>query len=136
LNQTLRHIFRGKDMELQFGTPLRGFSDKGVTQTFSLSSRGFQLGASGTMLTQMALYSTASITPVAVSAASCSDQTFPLQGVTTADRISNIVPPAALGNVSLNGYISASNTLLLHICNPSGSSATPPPGVYSILAVR
>jgi hypothetical protein len=136
LNQTLRHIFRGTDMELQFGTPLRGFTDKGVTQTFSLSSRGLQLGPSGTMLTQMALYSTASITPAAVSAASCSDQTFPLQGVTTADRISNIVPPAALGNVSLNGYISASNTLLLHICNPSGSSATPPPGVYSILAVR
>ena len=136
LNHTLRHIFRGKDMELQFGTPLRGFSDKGVTQTFSLSSRGFQLGASGTMLTQMALYSTASITPGAVSAASCTDQTFPLQGVTTADRISNIVPPAALGNLSLNGYISASATLLLHFCNPSGSSATPPPGVYSILAVR
>jgi len=136
LNHTLRHIFRGKDMELQFGTPLRGFSDKGVTQTFSLSSRGFQLGTSGTMLTQMALYSTASITPVAVSAASCSDQTFPLQGVTTADRISNIVPPAALGNLSLNGYISASATMLLHFCNPSGSSATPPPGVYSVLAVH
>jgi hypothetical protein len=136
LNKTLRHIFRGNDVELQFGTPLRGFSDKGVTQTFSLSSRGFQLGASGTMLTQMALYSTASITPAAVSAARCSDQSFPLQGVTTADRISNLVPPAALGNVSLNGYISASNTLLLHFCNPSGSSVTPPAGVYSILAVH
>jgi hypothetical protein len=136
LNQTLAHIFRGKDVELQFGTPLRGFSDKGVTQTFSLSSKGFQLGASGSVLTQMAVRSTASITPTAVSAASCSDQTFPLQGVTTADRISNIVPPAALGNVSLNGYISAANTLLLHICNPSGASVTPPAGVYSILAVH
>jgi hypothetical protein len=136
LNQTLRHIFRGKDVELQFGTPLRGFSDKGITQTFSLSSKGLQLGASGTMLTQMALYSTVSITPVGVRAASCSDQTFPVRGVTTADRISNIVPPAALGNVSLNGYISASETLLLHFCNPSGSSATPPAGVYSILAVH
>ena len=123
-------------MDLQFGTPLRGFSDKGVTQTFSLSSRGFQLGASGTMLTQMALYSTAPITPAAVSATSCSDQIFSLKGVTTADRISNLVPPAALGNVSLNGYVSASNTLLLHFCNPSGSSVTPPAGVYSILAVH
>lgn len=136
LNHTLRHIFRGKDVELQFGTPLRGFSDKGLTPAFSLSSKGFQLGVSGTMLTQMALYATASITPAAVSAASCSDQTFALQGATTADRISNIVPPAALGNVSLNGYISASETLLLHFCNPSGSRATPPAGVYSILAVR
>jgi hypothetical protein len=136
LNKTLRHIFRGEDLELQFGTPLKGFSDKGVTQTFSLSSKGLQLGASGTMVTQMALYSTASITPAAVSATSCSDQTFPLKGVMPADRISNIVPPGALGNVSLNGYISSSQTLLLHFCNPSGSSATPPVGVYSILAVR
>lgn len=135
-NKALYRIFRGREVDLQFGTPLKGFSDKGVTQTFSLSSRGFQLGASGTMLTQMASYSTASITPAAVSAASCSDQTFPLQGVTTADRISNIIPPAALGNVSLNGYISASDTLLLHFCNPSGSSAIPPAGVYSILAVH
>jgi hypothetical protein len=135
-NNTLSHIFRGKDMELQFGTPLRGFSDKGVTQTFSLSSKGFQLGGSGSTLSQMTLYSTASIAPSAVRAASCADQTFPLKGATTADRISNLVPPAALGNVSLNGYISARDTLLLHFCNPSGSSATPPAGVYSILAVH
>jgi len=121
---------------LQFGTPLRGFSDKGVTQTFSLSSKGLQLGGSGSTLSQMTLYSTASIAPSAVRAASCADQTFPLKGATTADRISNLVPPAALGNVSLNGYISAPDTLLLHFCNPSGSSATPPAGVYSILAVH
>jgi len=136
LNHTLRHIFRGNDVELQFGTSLKGFTDKGVTQTFSLSSEGLQLGASGTMLTKMALYSTASITPAAVKAAGCSDQHFLLKGVTTADRISNVVPPAALGNVSLNGYISASETLLLHFCNPSGSSVTPPAGIYSVLAVH
>ena len=135
-NNTLSHIFRGKDVELQFGTPLRGFSDKGVTQTFSLSSKGFQLGASGSTLSRMTLYSTASISPSAVTGASCADQAFPLKGATTADRISNIVPPAALGNVSLNGYISASSMLLLHFCNPSGSTVTPPAGVYAILAVH
>jgi len=135
-NNTLSHIFRGKDVELQFGTPLRGFSDKGVTQTFSLSSKGFQLGASGSTLSRMTLYSTASISPSAVTGASCADQAFPLKGATTADRISNIVPPSALGNVSLNGYISAPDTLLLHFCNPSGAIATPPAGVYAILAVH
>jgi hypothetical protein len=135
-NNTLRHIFRGRAVELQFGTPLKGFSDKGASQTFSLSSKGFQLGASGTTLTQMRLYSTASITPEPVHAASCSDQTFPLAGVTIADRISNIVPPAALGNISLNGYVSVSDALLLHFCNPSGSSVTPPVGVYSVLAAH
>jgi len=135
-NSTLRHIFRGRAVELQFGTPLKGFSDKGSSQAFSLSSKGFQLGASGSTLTQMTLYWTKSITPEPVHAASCSDQSFLLAGVTTEDRISNIVPPAALGNVSLNGYVSVANTLLLHFCNPSGSSVTPPAGVYSVLAVH
>jgi hypothetical protein len=135
-NNTLRHIFRGRAVELQFGTPLKGFSDKGLSQAFSLSSKGFQLGAGGSMLNQMTLYSTASITPQEVRAASCSDQTFPLAGVTTADRISNIVPPAPLGNVSMNGYISGANRLLLHFCNPSGSGVNPPAGIYSVLAIH
>jgi hypothetical protein len=135
-NNTLRHIFRGRAVELQFGTPLKGFSDKGLSQAFSLSSKGFQLGAGGSTLTQMALYSTASIIPQEVRPAGCSDQTFPLAGVTIADRISNIVPPAPLGNVSMNGYISGANTLLLHFCNPSGSGVNPPAGVYSVLAVH
>ena len=135
-NKTLRHIFRGKAVELQFGTPLKGFDDKGITQSFSLSSKGFQLGALGSTLTQMTLYSTASITPKIVHAGSCSDQTFPLAGVTPADRVSNIVPPSPLGNVSMNGYVSGSDTLLLHFCNPSESGVTPPVGVYSILAAH
>jgi hypothetical protein len=57
------------------------------------------LGASGTMVTQMALYSTASIPPAAVSATSCSDQTFPLKGVMPADRISIMLWRGAKRNV-------------------------------------
>jgi hypothetical protein len=52
------------------------------------------------------------------------------------DRTSNITPPSALGNVSLNAYASAAGTVLLHFCNPSSSSVTPPAGVYSFLAVH
>jgi hypothetical protein len=90
----------------------------------------------GTAINAMNLYSTASITPTSVGATSCSDQTFSLTGLTAADRISNITPPSALGNVSLNGYASAAGTVLLHFCNPSSSSVTPPAGVYSFLAVH
>jgi hypothetical protein len=90
----------------------------------------------GTPINAMNLYSTASITPTAVSAASCSDQTFSVSGLLTSDRVSAVTPPSALGNVSLNAYASAAGTVLLHFCNPSSSSVTPPAGVYSFLAVH
>jgi len=90
----------------------------------------------GTAINAMNLYNTGSITPTAVSGASCSDQTFTVTGLLAADRISNITPPSALGNVSLNAYASAAGTVLLHFCNPSSLSVTPPAGVYSFLAVH
>lgn len=136
LNHTLSHVFRGKAVELQYGTPLKGFRDRGITEAFSLSSDGLQLGSSGTLISQMKVYSTAPVTPLQVPPGSCSDQTFAVKGLTAADHISNIVPPATLGNVSLNGYVSALDTLLLHFCNPSSTPATPPRGAYSILAVH
>jgi hypothetical protein len=90
----------------------------------------------GTAINAMNLYSTASITPTAVGAASCSDQTFTVTGLLATDRISNITSPSALGNVAVNGYASAAGTVLLHFCNPSSTSVTPPAGVYSFLAVH
>jgi hypothetical protein len=37
-NETLIQLFRGKEFDLQYGTPLKGFSDKGITQKWSLDS--------------------------------------------------------------------------------------------------
>jgi hypothetical protein len=90
----------------------------------------------GTALHAMNLYSTASITPTAVTASSCSDQTFVVSGLLATDRVSSIAPPSVLGNLSLGGYASAANTVLFHFCNPSSSPVTPPAGVYSFLAVH
>jgi hypothetical protein len=90
----------------------------------------------GSAITSMVIYSTGNITPTAVAANSCSDQTFAVTGLLATDRISQATPPAALGNVSLNAYPSAAGTVLLHFCNPSSSSVTPPAGVYSFLAVH
>jgi hypothetical protein len=90
----------------------------------------------GTTIAKIAMYSTASISPSAVSAQSCSDQTFTVTGLTVSDRLGTMTPPAALGNVSVNAYANASNTLELHFCNPSASSVTPPAGVYSFLAMH
>jgi hypothetical protein len=141
-NKTLSFLFRGKEVDFQYGTPLNGFSDKGVAKTWSIDSggaakfTGLKLGASGSGLSQMKIYSTVSITPTAVRAATCSDQAFALEGVTTADRVSNVTPPGVLGNISINAYISARDTLLLHFCNPGTSSVSPPQGIYSVLAVH
>ena len=37
-NKTLIQLFRGKEFDFQYGTPLKGFSDKGKTQKWSLDS--------------------------------------------------------------------------------------------------
>jgi hypothetical protein len=37
-NKTLIQLFRGREFDLQYGTPLKGFSDKGVTQKWSIDS--------------------------------------------------------------------------------------------------
>ena len=141
-NKTLAFLFRGKELDFQYGTPLNGFRDKGTTKTWGIDTdgiadfSGLKVGASGSELSTMKIYSTSFITPTTVAAASCSDQTFVLEGATVADRVSNVTPPGMLGNISVNAYISTQNTLLLHFCNSSMTSTVPPPGVYSVLAVR
>jgi hypothetical protein len=37
-NKTLVQVFRGREFDLQYGTPLKGFSDRGVTQKWSIDS--------------------------------------------------------------------------------------------------
>jgi hypothetical protein len=141
-NKTLAFLFRGKELDFQYGTPLNGFSDKGITKIWAIDSGGaasftsLKLGASGSGLSQMNIYSTTVVAPTVVRGATCSDQTFKLEGVTIADRVSNVTPPDVLGNISINAYISARDTLLVHFCNPGASSVSPPRGIYSVLAVH
>jgi hypothetical protein len=119
--------------------PIMNCSGSGSFNTTDTTGYGTFPGlfiGGGTAIIAMNLYSTASITPTAVGAASCSDQTFTVTGLLTSDRISNITPPSALGNVSLNGYASAAGIVLLHFCNPSPASVTPPAGAYSFVAVH
>jgi hypothetical protein len=87
----------------------------------------------GSTLNHANYFSTASITPTAVTAATCSDQTFTVAGVATGDKLGSVIPPGALGNVSVNADVSAANTVRLHFCNPSAINVTPPAGVYSFL---
>ena len=95
-----------------------------------------QIGASGTAITQSTVYAP-SITPAAVAAQSCGDQTFTVTGLVVTDMLSRMNPPAALGNVGVgDAYASAANTLTLHFCNPSLVAVTPPAGVYTFRATH
>lgn len=90
----------------------------------------------GSRLAAITYYSTTSITPAAVSAQACADQTFSIAGLAVGDKVSAVIPPSALGNLSIVGYVSSTSTLLLHFCNPSTSSVTPPAGIYSFVDFR
>ena len=90
----------------------------------------------GSPLSRMKIYSTPGIAPTSVAAQSCKDVTQALPGLTKSDLITGIMPPKSLGNLSLNAYASAADTLTLHFCNPTASSVSIPSGAYSFPSVH
>jgi hypothetical protein len=90
----------------------------------------------GSPLSRMKVYSTPSVARAPVAAQSCSDVTQAVPGLTKSDLITGIAPPNAFGGLSLNAYVSATDTLTLHFCNPTTASVAIPSGVYSFLSVH
>jgi hypothetical protein len=117
---------------LQAGTSVNAPT---VTASTAVSTPTLTVGG-GSAVSKIGYLTTGAITPTVVPAQSCSDQTFPVNGLGTADNLGSVHPPAALGNVSVDGYPSAANTLMLHFCNVSTSSVTPPAGAYTFLAMH
>lgn len=117
--------------------------------TFNVSTGAFTAGAStlgattattlnigsSTTITASTVYSP-SITPTAVAANVCADQTFTVTGLATTDDLTALNPPSALGSISAHGYASATNTLTIHFCNVTAGSITPPAGVYRFRATH
>jgi hypothetical protein len=95
----------------------------------------FTLGM-GTALSSMKVYSTAEVAAATVPPQSCFDLAQSVDGLTLLDLITGLRPPEPLGDLSLNVYASASNTLTLHFCNPTTRNVGTPSGVYSFLAVH
>jgi hypothetical protein len=90
----------------------------------------------GSALSRMKIYSTPSVATATVAAQSCKDVTQSVSGLTKSDLISAITPSQSLGNLSLNAYASATDTLTLHFCNPTTSGVGIPSGAYSFLSVH
>jgi hypothetical protein len=91
---------------------------------------------SGTALSQMKVYGANITASSNVAAQSCVDVKATVAGLTDADQITGLRPPHPLGNLSVNGYASAADTVTLHFCNPTTSPVAVPAGAYSFLAVH
>jgi|HubBroStandDraft_1064217.scaffolds.fasta_scaffold00029_5 hypothetical protein len=90
----------------------------------------------GSPLSKMKIYSTKSIAATNVAAQTCMNVEQAIAGLTKADLIVGVTPPRDLGNLSLNAYAGAADTLTLHFCNPTGANVGIPSGVYSFLSVH
>jgi hypothetical protein len=91
---------------------------------------------SGSALSQIKIYVTNKLPGTAVPAQSCVDLAGTATGLSVADEVSGVRPPAGLGNLSLNAYPKDANTVTLHFCNPSAAAVATPAGAYSFLAVH
>jgi hypothetical protein len=52
---------------------------------------------------------------------SCMDVVAKVARLTNADQITSVAPPNKLGNLSLNAYASAADSVILHFCNDSNA---------------
>lgn len=106
----------------------------GVFTTLSASTSA-AVGAAGTAITQIAVYSQ-TVTPASVAAATVAEQTFTVTGLTTADKV--LVNHAAFGNATgIAGVrVSAANTLAVSFVNPTAGALVPAAGTWSIVAIR
>lgn len=106
-----------------------------VVASASVTTTSLNVG-SGSVVSRIEYFTTGTVTPTAVPGQSCSDQTFTVSGLVATDNLGSIRPPASLGNLSMNGYASAVNTVLLHFCNTAAASVVPPAGAYTFLAMH
>ena len=79
----------------------------------------------------------ATLTPVAVSANSTTEQSFTVNGLIPGDFVSVASVAAQTANVDVHtGRVPAANTLVLGFSNSTGGSLTPVAGFYRLLISR
>ena len=78
------------------------------------------------------------VAPASVPANTCNDQVFPVPGLTSNDYITQFSSSTPFGEVSVTGYPDphAEGRLIVHYCNSTTESYTPPAATYSFMAVR
>lgn len=99
------------------------------------STPSLTVGAAGTAITQMRVYSQ-SLDVASVAANTSAEQTFTVTGLTTADKVFVNKPSVSAGLGVVNARVSAADTLALTFMNNTGSSIDPAAETYTITAIR
>ena len=123
----------------RFSGPIRstnGFEVGSGTQNIPvIDASGSIIVGSGTPITKIAVY-TPSLTPASVAAGTTSEQTFTVNGLTTADKVIVNAPAQPAGVGIVNVRVSAANTLAITFVNVRAAAATPAAGTYTVIAFR
>ncbi len=90
----------------------------------------------GSQLSEMKIYKIDHIAASRAPPQSCIDVVAKAAGLEPADRITTVTPPNKLGNLSLNAYASAADSVILYFCNVSNAETATPAGAYSFWAVH
>lgn len=117
------------------GTAFYGTNSGAVRKAFVRQEDAIKVGASGTSLTQMRVY-TPTLTPTAVGAATSVEQTYTVTGLATTDTVTVNHAGHVAGLVIGSARVSATDTLAITWANVTAGSLTPTSGTYRILAVR
>jgi hypothetical protein len=96
---------------------------------------GFAIGAAGTSLSQLTVYSPA-LTPASVPANSTAEQTFTVTGLATTDKVFINKPTHQAGLSIGNVRVSAANTLAIEYVNTSAGAITPTAETYQLIAIH
>ena len=78
---------------------------------------------------------TAALTPSAVTAGNTGTNTVTCNGAAIGDVV-DVSVPAVLGNVTMQGEVTAANTVTIKFSNATAGSITPPAGNYSVVVYR
>lgn len=93
------------------------------------------VGASGTAITQMRVYS-ATIDPASVAANTTAEQTFTVTGLTTADKVFVNKPTNTAGLGIVNARVSAADTLAITFGNFTAGAIDAASETYTVVAIR
>jgi hypothetical protein len=90
----------------------------------------------GSPLSEMKIYRIERVPASGVPPQSCIDVVARATGLTSADQVTSVNPPNKLGNLSLNAYAGAADSVVLHFCNASNAETITPTGTYSFMAMH
>lgn len=106
-----------------------------VTSTTVSATTSLTVGASGTAVTQIRVYSQ-SLDVASVAANTTVEQTFTVTGLATTDTVFVNKPTATAGLGIVNARVSAANTLAITFVNATAGAIDPAAETYAIVAIR